>query len=563
MLENLKPEYVTPLVAWLAHEECTENGGLFEVGGGYFGKLRWERTEGKLFKLGREITPEAVRGAWDDVTDWKKTTHPANITESLVHGDAATSPPSRKGGNEFIDVDQALGYELPELESSYDERDLALYALGVGAGKIPGRREGPAPRLRAQRRRLLRPAHLRRGARAQRDLQDGVRGADRRPASTTGSIASSTASSTSRSPGPLPAHARLKHKARISEILDKGKHAVVVTHLDSYDADTGELLVKNDVSMVVRGAGGWGGDRGPATDRTRRPSAPPTRWSTEKTGENQALLYRLSGDWNPLHVDPEFATMFGFEKPILHGLCTFGFAGRAVVNAFAKGDPRTFKSIKVRFADSVFPGETLKIEMWKENDLKILHARHGGGAEQGRLEQRRGGVLPGDPQAEGEGRGGSAGGCCAAAPAFGTPQSFEGIGAYVAAHPELTKQVGVVYQFKIKSPDSQWVVDLKAGAVKAGLADKAECTLELTDADWLDMVTGKADPMKLFQGGKLKITGNVMASQKLDFLKKIDRGALPRGPGGGGARSGGSGGGSGHHRGDDLRRHRRVHRQDA
>ena len=132
MLENLKPEYVTPLVAWLAHEECQENGGLYEVGGGYFGKLRWERTEGKVFKLGREISPEAVRNAWDDVTDWKKATHPANITESLSTVMSNLSTKS-KGGNEFIDVDQALGYELPELESSYDERDLALYALGIGA----------------------------------------------------------------------------------------------------------------------------------------------------------------------------------------------------------------------------------------------------------------------------------------------------------------------------------------------------------------------------------------------------------------------------------------------
>jgi 3-hydroxyacyl-CoA dehydrogenase/3a,7a,12a-trihydroxy-5b-cholest-24-enoyl-CoA hydratase len=87
------------------------------------------------------------------------------------------------------------------------------------------------------------------------------------------------------------------------------------------------------------------------------------------------------------------------------------------------------------------------------------------------------------------------------------------------------KAVGNVYQFRLKNPDSAWVLDLKngGGSVKAGTAEKADCTLDLSDADWLDMVSGKADPMKLFQGGKLKISGNVMASQKLDFLKKIDR----------------------------------------
>ena len=533
MLENLKPEYVTPLVGWLSHEDCKENGGLFEVGGGYFGKLRWERTEGKLFKLGREITPEAVRNAWDDVADWKKTTHPANITESLSTVMTNLSTKS-KGGNEFIDVDQALGYELPELESSYDERDLALYALGVGAGQKPGDPNelhlvyerngdgfyslptyGVVPALNA----IFKMA-------SEGQTAPGLNyGLDR-------ILHGEQYLEVTR---PLPASAKLRHKARISEILDKGKHAVVVTHLDTYDANTGELLVKNDVSMVVKGAGGWGGDRGPATDQNQAPERAPDAVITEKTSESQALLYRLSGDWNPLHVDPEFATMFGFEKPILHGLCTFGFAGRAAVTAFAKGDPRTFKSIKVRFADSVFPGETLKIEMWKETDLKIL--LRATVVERNKVVISNGVVefykeIPKPKAKEVEAPRAAA---AVTAPAFSTSAAFEGIGSYVAAHPELTKQVNVVYQFKIKSPDSQWVVDLKAGVVKAGLAEKAECTLELSDSDWLDMVTGKADPMKLFQGGKLKISGNVMASQKLDFLKKIERPSTSLGMNGGGA----------------------------
>ena len=523
MLENLKPEYVTPLVAWLAHDTCKENGGLYEVGGGYFGKLRWERTEGKMFKLGREITPEAVRNAWDDVADWKKATHPANITESLS-GVMSNLSTKSKGGNEFIDVDQALGYELPELESSYDERDLALYALGVGAGKVPGDAKdlhlvyerngegfyslptyGVVPALNA----IFKMA-------SEGQTAPGLNyGLDR-------ILHGEQYLEVMR---PLPASATLKHKARISEILDKGKHAVVVTHLDSYDAKTGELLVKNDVSMVVKGAGGWGGDRGPATDQNQAPERAPDAVVTEKTSDNQALLYRLSGDWNPLHVDPEFATMFGFEKPILHGLCTFGFAGRAVVNAFAKGDPRTFKSIKVRFADSVFPGETLKIEMWKETDLRVL--LRATVVERNKVVLSNGVVefYPEIPKPKAKE---IAAPKAAAAPvAMTAAMTFEGIGAYIAQTPELAKQVNMIYQFKLSSPESAWVLDLKAGAVRAGTVEKADCTLALSDSDWLDMVSGKADPMKLFQGGKLKISGNVMASQKLDFLKKIDRAAMP------------------------------------
>ncbi len=526
MLENLKPEYVTPLVAWLAHEECTENGGLFEVGGGYYGKLRWERTEGKTFKLGREISPEAVRAAWDDVTDWKKATHPANITEALAPVMSNLSTKS-KGGNEFIDVDLALGYELPELETSYDERDLSLYALGVGAGRNPTDAKdlhlvyerngegfwplptyGVVPALNA----IFKMASEGQSAPGLHYGLDRILHGEQYLEVTR----------------PLPPAARLKHQARISEILDKGKHAIVVTHLDTYDADTGELLVKNDVSMVVRGAGGWGGERGTTAEVNVAPERAPDAVITEKTDANQALLYRLSGDWNPLHVDPEFATMFGFEKPILHGLCTFGYVARAAINAFAKGDPRTFKSIKVRFADSVFPGETLKIELWKENDLRVL--LRATAVERNKVVISNAAVefypeIP-KPKAKAVAAAAPLKSAPSATAAISTAQTFEAIGAYIAKTPELAKQINTVYQFKLSAPESAWVLDLKAGAVRPGTVEKADCTLALSDADWLDMVSGKADPMKLFQGGKLKISGNVMASQKLDFLKKIDRAAV-------------------------------------
>ena len=130
--DALKPEYVSPLVAYLAHESCEENGGLFEVGGGLFAKLRWERTEGKLFKLGRAMTPEQLQKSWGQITDFGKSTHPTDITASMqpILGNLNTKA---LGGNEFIDVDTALGYEMPPANVSWDERDVLLYALGVGA----------------------------------------------------------------------------------------------------------------------------------------------------------------------------------------------------------------------------------------------------------------------------------------------------------------------------------------------------------------------------------------------------------------------------------------------
>ncbi|MEN9798460.1 MAG: hypothetical protein RL653_2156, partial [Pseudomonadota bacterium] len=136
VVDALKPEYVAALVGWLCHETCEETGGLFEVGGGFYGKLRWERAEGKTFKLGREINPEAVQGAWDAIRDFSKSTHPSNVAESLQPVMANLGTKSL-GGNEFIDVDAALGAQLPPVETRYDERDLSLYALGVGAGRNP------------------------------------------------------------------------------------------------------------------------------------------------------------------------------------------------------------------------------------------------------------------------------------------------------------------------------------------------------------------------------------------------------------------------------------------
>ncbi|MFO0601035.1 MAG: SDR family NAD(P)-dependent oxidoreductase [Myxococcaceae bacterium] len=527
MLENLKPEYVTPLVGWLTHDSCTETGGLFEVGAGFFGKLRWERTEGKIFKLGRDISPEAVRGAWDQITDFSKATHPKNINEALAPGMNNLSSKS-KGGNEFIDVDAALGYEFPELEAKYDERDLALYALGVGAGKNPTDSKdlhlvyerngdgfwalptyGVIPALNA----IFKMASEGQAAPGLNYGLDRILHGEQYLEVTR----------------PLPPSAKLKHKARIADIFDKGKHAVVVTHIDTFDADSGELLVKNDISMVVRGAGGWGGERGPSNEVNVAPERPADVVITEKTDASQALLYRLSGDWNPLHVDPEFATMFGFDKPILHGLCTFGYVGRAAITAFAKGDPRTFKGIKVRFADSVFPGETLKIELWKESDLKVLVRATV--VERNKVCISNAAVefypeIP-KPKAKEVAAPKAAAAAPAAAPVEVTAaMTFDVIGAHVAKNPDLTK-IGMVYQFNLANPDSAWVIDLKAGKVSAGKAEKADCTLNLSNSDWLDMVSGKADSMKLFQTGKLKITGNVMASQKLEFLKKIEKPAAP------------------------------------
>ncbi|MDB4934542.1 MAG: Oxidoreductase, short chain dehydrogenase/reductase family [Labilithrix sp.] len=520
--DALKPEYVSGLVALLCHEGSEETGGLFEVGGGLFAKLRWERTEGKLFKLGRPITPEQVKNNWKHITDFSKVTHPTNINESMgpILGNLETKA---QGGNEFIDVDTALGYEFPPQKSQYDEKDLALYALGVGAGQNPTDDSElqyvyeNAPSFRALPSFAVVPALAM--------VFDAAKRGETAPGMNYGFDRILHGEQYTEVLRPLPTSAKLTHKAKIKEIWDKGKGAVVVMAIKTTDEDGNELFY-NELSTFVRGAGGWGGDRGPSAELNVAPDRKPDAVVEEKISEGQALLYRLSGDINPLHVDPGFAKAFGFEKPILHGLCTFGFATRHVIKSFSKNDPRFFKSIKVRFSESVFPGETLVTEMWKDGDQKIIFRCKVKERDKVVISNAAVELYKEIPKApEKKKPVAAAAGSAAAAPS-GEPTSAEAFAVikdYIEKNPGMAAEIGKTFLFRLSGPDSAWTVDLKngKGSVTAG-GDKGDCMLDLSDADFCAMVAGKADPMKLWTEKKLKIGGDVMASQKLMFLKKID-----------------------------------------
>lgn len=166
---------------------------------------------------------------------------------------------------------------------------------------------------------------------------------------------------------PIPPQGRLLTTARLEGIYDKGKAAVVQVRSETA-SEQGEKLFRCLAVFFCRGEGGWGGDPGPKGERHEVPGArPPDFAVADQTSPNQAVLYRLMGDVNPLHADPEFAAGAGFAQPILHGLCTFGFAARAVLKAICDNDVRRLKEFKVRFSNVVFPGETLITRGWKVN----------------------------------------------------------------------------------------------------------------------------------------------------------------------------------------------------
>lgn len=164
---------------------------------------------------------------------------------------------------------------------------------------------------------------------------------------------------------PIPPQGELTTVAEVKGIYDKGKGASVVVEAKTLD-EKNEPVFDNWFTVFVRGEGGFGGDRGPEPLKADPPAdrAPDFSFS-EKTVREQALLYRLSGDLNPLHASPQFAKMGGFDRPILHGLCTYGHAGRAVLKNACGGDPKKLKSFAARFAGVVFPGDTLTTEGWQ------------------------------------------------------------------------------------------------------------------------------------------------------------------------------------------------------
>lgn len=174
---------------------------------------------------------------------------------------------------------------------------------------------------------------------------------------------------------PLPPAGRLSVVSEVADIQDKGegKNAVVVLRGKGSDPDTSELIAETVMTLVIRQAGGFGGQRG---ERKAAPAAPdrePDARVALPTREDQALIYRLSGDRNPLHSDPWFAQkMAGFPKPILHGLCTYGVAGRALVAELGGGDATKVTAVSARFSSPVFPGETLTTSVWRTEPGQAL-----------------------------------------------------------------------------------------------------------------------------------------------------------------------------------------------
>ncbi|MEU1451298.1 MaoC/PaaZ C-terminal domain-containing protein [Streptomyces avermitilis] len=257
-----------------------------------------------------------------------------------------------------IDAAKAVAAEPRSAEISWDHKDVLLYHLGLGAG-IPA--TGPDElRYTLESRLHVLPSF----ATVAGAGSPGVIGGLSMPGVDVDLARVLHGGQTVELHRPIPVTGTATATSRIAAVYDKGKAAILVMRTEV--TDTEGPLWTNDAQIFVRGEGGFGGDRGPST-RLEPPAGEPTAVVERPIREDQALLYRLSGDWNPLHADPEFAKLAGFDRPILHGLCTYGMTLKAVVDARLAGDVARVRSYRTRFAGVVFPGERLRIRMWQQD----------------------------------------------------------------------------------------------------------------------------------------------------------------------------------------------------
>jgi acyl dehydratase len=267
-----------------------------------------------------------------------------------------------------IDPDVLVGATLPEITFTWTESDVLLYHLAVGAGATPGDNlSGQALRWTVEGDQLqvlpsfgiVSPTfHLTEPPRelpgCDIDLSHVLHGTQAIEVH-----------------GSVPTSGSVTVATRITDVWDKGNAAVIVQEGTATAAD-GTALWSTRSSMFVRGEGGWGGERGPSVTRLEVPERDPDLDTSYATTPQQALLYRLCGDRNPLHADPAFAKAAGFPAPILHGLCSLGIALRMVVDGLLDGDAAAVRQVTARFAGVVFPGETIRVRAWSaDRDIRI------------------------------------------------------------------------------------------------------------------------------------------------------------------------------------------------
>ncbi len=257
-----------------------------------------------------------------------------------------------------MDTQRLLSYAIPDVEQRYTERDTMLYALGLGLGADP--LDETELRFVYERELVALPTM------AVVLGQSGPWSADPSFGIDRPRVLHAAMEVLLERPLPTAAHVRASEK--VLALLDKGleKGALMVTERRIVHAASGQALARLRSTAMLRGNGGGGEAFGSVPGAHVMPQRPPDRTRDVPTLPRQALIYRLSGDYNPLHADPALARSVGFERPILHGLCSFGIAVASLIRDWCGGDPRRLRRMAVRWTAPVLPGDTLRIESWRD-----------------------------------------------------------------------------------------------------------------------------------------------------------------------------------------------------
>ena len=260
-----------------------------------------------------------------------------------------------------IDYDKLINWDIPQVEQRLTKRDTILYALGVGLGSDPG----DASQLK-----FVYEQNLQ--ALPTMAIILGYPG----PWHAHGDLGITRSHVVHGEQGfrivrPLPVEGDVLGKTRVTGVVDKGKDkgALVMTECTVREKASGDTVCTLTSTTFCRADGGFGGPDGPVKTPHPVPDAPPQHVCDLPTLPQAALIYRLSGDYNPLHADPAYAAKAGYKMPILHGRCTFSIAGHALLKTLCGYDPARFVAMEGRFSSPVYPGETVRTEMWRDGNI--------------------------------------------------------------------------------------------------------------------------------------------------------------------------------------------------
>ncbi|MFN3348433.1 MaoC/PaaZ C-terminal domain-containing protein [Pseudorhodoplanes sp.] len=265
-----------------------------------------------------------------------------------------------------LDPDKLLALRIPDIEQSYSEKDVILYALGIGLGRDPlDTRELSYVYEKKLRVLPTFPVVLGFEPYLLRDIDAGVTFAM--------AVHGEEQLTLHR---PLPPSGTVVARRRFLDAIDKGADtgALLVMERALFDKTSGDALATMRETVFCRADGGFGGAARPSPPAHPIPDRAPDFVCDLPTRPDMALLYRLCADINPLHADPEAARAAGFPRPILQGLGTFGVAGHAILRSVCGYDPARIKSVAGRFSAPVFPGETIRTEIWRDGDLVSFRA---------------------------------------------------------------------------------------------------------------------------------------------------------------------------------------------